>query len=170
MIVDIYNRLQNVRGVDRDVEIHDAEGMWVLPGIIDTHSDAIENEMQPRPGTLFPLEWSFYELEKKLAAQGVTTIYHSMSMMGDESPNRVRQNEAVLDSVETIRRLRSQKSRIRHKIHVRFEITNLAAVPIIEEMIRNRKIEQLSFMDHTPGQGQYRNIEVHKKVIMSHSN
>ena len=123
VITEIRQRELYVRGV----EIHDAEGMWVLPGLIDTHSDAIEQEMQPRPGTLFPLERSFYELEKKLAAQGITTIYHSLCMMGDEGENQVRRNEAVLHSVDTIRRLRIQKSRLHHKIHVRFEITNLNA-------------------------------------------
>lgn len=34
----------------------DAEGCWVLPGLIDLHCDAIEKEVEPRPNTLFPID------------------------------------------------------------------------------------------------------------------
>ena len=33
--------------------------------------------------------------------------------------------------------------------------------------IRNHDMQLLSFMDHTPGQGQYRNLEFFKSQIMS---
>lgn len=35
--------------------------------------------------------------------------------------------------------------------------------------IRNRDMQLLSFMDHTPGQGQYRNLEFFKNHVMSQS-
>lgn len=54
----------------------DAEGMYVLPGMIDMHCDAVEKEVQPRPNTSFPLDQAFYELDKKkLAVTGITTMY-----------------------------------------------------------------------------------------------
>jgi alpha-D-ribose 1-methylphosphonate 5-triphosphate diphosphatase len=34
----------------------DACGMYVVPGMIDMHSDAIEKEIEPRPGSRFPME------------------------------------------------------------------------------------------------------------------
>ncbi|MFE5323111.1 phosphonate metabolism protein PhnM [Paenibacillus sp. NPDC056579] len=144
----------------------DASGMLVLPGIIDTHSDAIEHEMQPRPSSLFPVEMSFHELERKLAGQGVTTIYHSLSMWDDNSAKEVRRNQSVKQMIRTIRRLAAEDHLIRHKVHLRFEIVNLNAVPHIVEMLNNGELDQLSFMDHTPGQGQYRNLEVQKKFVM----
>lgn len=144
----------------------DASGMLVLPGIIDTHSDAIEHEMQPRPSSLFPVEMSFYELERKLAAQGVTTIYHSLSMWDDHSAKEVRRNQSVKSMIRTIRRLAANDHLIRHKVHLRFEIVNLNAVAHIVEMLENGELDQLSFMDHTPGQGQYRNLEVQKRFVM----
>ncbi|WP_165452742.1 phosphonate metabolism protein PhnM [Paenibacillus thalictri] len=144
----------------------DARGLLVLPGIIDTHSDAIEHEMQPRPASLFPIEMSFYELERKLAGQGVTTIYHSLSMWDDNSPKEVRRNQSVKNMIRTIRRLSSAGHLIRHQLHLRFEIVNLNAVPHIVELLENGELDQISFMDHTPGQGQYRNLEVQKKFVM----
>lgn len=150
----------------RDPQAVDASGCWILPGMIDTHSDAIEHEMQPRPAARFPMEWSFSELERKLAAQGITTIYHSLSMWDDDSSNVARRNSSVMQYVNDIRRLREGRRLIRNRIHIRFEITNRNAVPFIERFLQERAIDQLSFMDHTPGQGQYCNLEVHKRFVM----
>lgn len=150
----------------RGPQVVDASGCWILPGMIDTHSDAIEHEMQPRPATRFPLEWSFSELERKLAAQGITTIYHSLSMWDDGATNVARRNSSVTQYVSDIHRLNEGRRLIRNRIHIRFEITNRNAVPFIERFLQENAIDQLSFMDHTPGQGQYRDLEVHKRFVM----
>ncbi|MFB5189000.1 alpha-D-ribose 1-methylphosphonate 5-triphosphate diphosphatase [Alicyclobacillus fastidiosus] len=147
--------------------VEDEAVEWVLPGMIDTHSDAIETEMQPRPGSLFPIEVSFHELERKLAAQGITTIYHALSMHADQSSSWARRNDTVKRLILDIRKLSRQHSLIRHRLHLRFEITNLTAVPYVEELLGSESIEQVSFMDHSPGQGQFRSLEHQKKLIMS---
>ncbi|EQG81173.1 amidohydrolase family protein [Clostridioides difficile DA00174] len=61
-------------------EIIDAKNLYIIPGIIDIHSDAIEKEIEPRPSTLLPFNMAFYELDKKLPANGITTVYHSISL------------------------------------------------------------------------------------------
>jgi len=147
-----------------------AGGCWILPGMIDPHSDAIEHEMQPRPNSRFPLEWSFLELERKLAAQGITTIYHSFSMVDGDTPNASRRNASVAEYVHKVRELSRTNRLIRHKVHLRFEITNTGGVPLVEQFIRNGTIDLLSFMDHTPGQGQYRDQELHKRYVMQRQN
>lgn len=150
----------------RGPQVTDAAGCWILPGMIDIHSDAIEHEMRPRPSSHFPIRSSFHELERKLVAQGITTIYHSFSMHDHDSANEVRRNANVTRYVEEIRSLNEQSRLIRNKIHIRFEITNRDAVPHIERYLQERTVDLLSFMDHTPGQGQYRDLEVHKRFIM----
>ncbi|NHN34172.1 phosphonate metabolism protein PhnM [Paenibacillus agricola] len=145
---------------------YNAKGRLVLPGMIDMHSDAIEHEMQPRPTSRFALEFSYYELERKLVSQGVTTIYHSLSMWGENTTNDFRKNQSVKEIVDSIWKLRKQEHLIHHRVHIRVEMTNDSVVPFVEEFIDNGVIDQISFMDHTPGQGQYRNTDVQKKFIM----
>lgn len=140
---------------------------WVLPGIIDTHSDAIETEIQPRPNSHFSFDISFHELERKLAMQGITTIFHSLSMDANDSSGWLRQNESVMQFICDIRKHAQQRPLIRHRIHLRFEITNLRAVPYVEDLLDKRMLDELSFMDHSPGQGQFRNLEIQKKLVMS---
>ncbi|UOE95413.1 alpha-D-ribose 1-methylphosphonate 5-triphosphate diphosphatase [Alkalihalobacillus sp. LMS39] len=145
----------------------DATGKWIMPGLIDTHSDTIEREIQPRPGSVFPIELSFFELERKLAVQGITTIYHSLSMLGERTDKYLRQNDLVRSLFYKLKELAKQEHLVRHKLHLRFEITNREAVHVVEEFIEQGVIDQLSFMDHTPGQGQWRNIELQKQLMMS---
>lgn len=130
----------------------DGQGMYLMPGIIDIHSDVIEKEIQPRPGSFFPLNMALIELEKKLAGHGVTTMYHSVSLADGVG---VRNNQKVVEIIEEIYKYRQKRHSIRHRIHLRYEVTNLPGIEIVENLIRQGRIDLLSYMDHTPGQGQY---------------
>lgn len=145
----------------------DAAGMWVLPGLIDTHSDAIEKELYPRKASALPLDIAFYELERKLAAQGITTMYHSFSMWGENAGEEARKNDNVIRFIRMFRQLQQERCMIRHKFHMRLEMSNLGAIPVIEELLSQAEIDLLSFMDHTPGQGQFRNEDIQLQYIMS---
>lgn len=147
----------------------DATGLWVLPGIVDIHSDAIEMELGPRPNTFFPMEVSFHELERKLAVQGITTVYHSLAMtnyLREKRNHPLRQNETVKQLISSIRGYIQHPRMIQHKIHLRFELTNTEAHEYVEQVLQDRLIDEISFMDHTPGQGQFRDLEAHKKRLM----
>ena len=132
----------------------DAEGMYVLPGFIDLHSDAIEKEIEPRKGALFPIGMAVLEMDKKLAACGITTMYHSVAYT--QWHDGVRNNGFASEIVREVNRLAPGLG-VRTKVHARFEISNAKIVPYLEPMIREGQIHLLSIMDHTPGQGQYKN-------------
>ena len=62
----------------------DAHGRYVCPGFIDTHSDKIEQIIQPRPTSVMDFEMGLKEIERQLINQGITTIYHSISLYQDD--------------------------------------------------------------------------------------
>lgn len=134
----------------------DASGVWILPGFIDLHSDALEKDLEPRPNTRFPLDIVLHELDKKLAACGVTTIFHSVSFA--EGEIGIRCNETAASVVARITELAPRMS-VDTRVHARFEVTDASAVPWLEAFLKERKIHLFSFMDHTPGQGQFREEE-----------
>ncbi|OPY04660.1 MAG: Alpha-D-ribose 1-methylphosphonate 5-triphosphate diphosphatase [Syntrophaceae bacterium PtaB.Bin038] len=131
----------------------DAGGAWLLPGFIDLHSDALEKDLEPRPNTRFPLDIVLVELDKKLAACGVTTIFHAVSFA--EGEIGVRCNDRAAAVIERIAEL-APRMVVDTRVHARFEITDEAAVPRLEALLKGGKIQLLSLMDHTPGQGQFR--------------
>ncbi|MCA1011956.1 alpha-D-ribose 1-methylphosphonate 5-triphosphate diphosphatase [Halobacillus halophilus] len=143
--------------MESEYKLIDAAGMYVAPGMIEIHCDAIEKEMEPRPNTFFPLEMAMNEMERKLAGNGITTIYHSISLSDGSGIRGDEQAVNLMNSID--KRRKNSPSMVRHRIHLRYELTNRGALPVIESFIRNQKIDLLSFMDHSPGQGQFKSME-----------
>ena len=52
----------------------DARGAYVAPGLIDIHSDYVENVASPRPSVVMDLSTSLYKADRELVSHGVTTI------------------------------------------------------------------------------------------------
>lgn len=132
-----------------------AGGNYLLPGFVDLHSDAIEKGIEPRPNTFFPVDIAVFELDKKIAACGITTMYHSLSFA--ELEVGLRSNSAAAGIIRRINESR-HTLKVRTRIHARFEITDMDAVPFLEGLIQDGLIDLFSFMDHSPGQGQFRDI------------
>jgi alpha-D-ribose 1-methylphosphonate 5-triphosphate diphosphatase len=133
----------------------DAQGRYLLPGCIDLHSDAIEKALEPRPNIFFPQNLVILEMDRLLAASGITTIFHSLSFA--EGEIGVRSNRMAAEIISEIHRL-APDLHLRTRAHARFEITDTGALPYLEELIQSQKINLLSLMDHTPGQGQFQEL------------
>ncbi len=136
----------------------DARGRLLVPGFIDIHSDVIENAIQPRPGGRFPVDVALHELDKQLVACGVTTIYHCLCFLPSDENPPFRTAEMAHFLIGQIHELRGG-FQARTRIHARYEITNTEAVETVEDLIGHGRIDFFSLMDHTPGQGQFREIE-----------
>lgn len=130
----------------------------VVPGFVDLHSDAIEKEIEPRPGARFPAAMAVVELDKKLSMAGITTMYHAIGF-NDEALHKGRGTEQAKELVEEIHEANSAHLGVDNLIHVRFEITSHTSIATIKKLTEEGKVDMLSVMDHSPGQGQFRSIE-----------
>ena len=138
----------------------DAEGMYVLPGFIDLHSDAIEKEIEPRTSACFPVNMAIFEMDKKLAGSGITTMYHSLSF--DPRKDAIRESATAAGIIREVNRLAPVLG-VRTKVHARFEISNARAIPYLEQLLDEGGIHLFSLTDHTPGQGQYKDLAAYRK-------
>ena len=149
--------------------IIDAHGGYVVPGLIDIHSDYIETVISPRPTVLMDFPTALFEAERELIAHGITTMFHSLSVYGADKMDvkPVRQWDRTEQLMALISRAKHTEGRnahlIRHRLHLRLEIDNIGLVEQVEKHLRAGEIDELSFMDHTPGQGQYRDMEIWRK-------
>lgn len=150
--------------------IVDACGAFVTPGMVDVHSDYVENVASPRPSVVMDLNASLYKADRELVSHGVTTIFHSLSVYGahifDHKPIRDFSNVSAL--IEAVARLRGGEERdhlIRHRLHMRVEVDSVDLYDDVERCLRSGKVDLLSFMDHTPGQGQYRDMAVFSETL-----
>jgi alpha-D-ribose 1-methylphosphonate 5-triphosphate diphosphatase len=139
-----------------------AHGLTAIPGIIDLHGDMLERDIEPRPRARFPVELAMHELDKRLAATGITTAYAAVSFAWRKSD--LRTQESATQIIETL-------NQIKHtlltdcKIHARFEVNNADTVPLLDGMLRRGLIDLVSIMDHTPGQGQYSDTERYTQFL-----
>ena len=144
------------------IKIIDGQGRWLLPGLIDLHNDSIEKEVEPRPHVLIPMEIALFSLESRLVNHGITSIYHSLSILEGESA--VRTEDGVISNINEIHRLKKYGI-IRHRVHARYEITEMKFCPILTGLMDRKLIDLISFQDHTPGQGQNNDLEGYRKIM-----
>ncbi|SDH98256.1 alpha-D-ribose 1-methylphosphonate 5-triphosphate diphosphatase [Alteribacillus persepolensis] len=145
----------------------DANGGYISPGFIDIHSDYIETIASPRPTSMMDFHISLREAEKTLINCGITTMFHSLSFYREDvfTQKPMRHPENVQRMVDAIEDTHHRLHLIRHRLHARFEIDNVHETDRLIQNLEDDRIHLLSFMDHTPGQGQYRDLEVYRKTL-----
>ncbi len=132
------------------------QGRLLMPGFVDLHNDGIEGEIEPRPRAVFPLAVALQSLESKLVSHGITTIFHSFSFL--DGREGTLHPDVLEPAVREIHKLR-RTGVIRHLVHARYEMAETHHYERFRRLIDERLVNLVSFMDHTPGQGQYRNPE-----------
>lgn len=140
------------------------QGLIAIPGIIDLHGDMLERDVEPRPGAHFPHELGLLELDKRLAASGITTAYAAISFAWKKDDIRSQENATAL--INTIYECRYDLL-VDFKIHARFEVTNPLTAPVLTELLEAKKLDLVSIMDHTPGQGQYGDIDRYVRFMQT---
>ncbi len=150
----------------------DVGGAYIMPGFIDIHADYIEHMAAPRPTSLMDFTLALRESERELATHGITTMFHSLSFYkdGDFGHNPIRSSGNTARLMELVDQSHKRQHLLRHRFHARFEIDNTDRVEELTRYLREGKIHLLSFMDHTPGQGQFRDLEIYRKTIKGYRN
>ena len=150
----------------------DAQGGYISPGFIDIHSDYIEGIISPRPTSLMDFNMGIREAERILVSHGITTMFHSLSIYKDDgfSHKPIRNPANVNRLIDAINDTHTSQHLIRNRMHARFEIDNIEAVDRFIQNIEDEKVHLISFMDHTPGQGQYRNLEIYRDTLKGFRN
>lgn len=150
-----------------NAQLINARGGYISPGFIDIHSDYIETIASPRPTSMMDFNISLREAEKILISHGITTMFHSLSFYKEDvfTHKPMRNPKNIQRMVDAINATHNELHLIRHRLHARFEIDNVDEIDSLVQNIEDGKVHLLSFMDHTPGQGQYRNLEVYRETL-----
>jgi alpha-D-ribose 1-methylphosphonate 5-triphosphate diphosphatase len=146
-IVDVDEGRSHAPGID-------LEGDYLLPGLIELHTDNMEKHFTPRPGVMWPALPAVMAHDTQVAAAGITTVYDSISLgdvqgKTDRVQNKERMIEAICATSE--RRL----TRVEHRLHLRCEIVAEDAVETVDRWIDLPLVGLVSINDHTPGQRQF---------------
>jgi alpha-D-ribose 1-methylphosphonate 5-triphosphate diphosphatase len=140
----------------------DLGGRLLMPGMIDLHCDALEKEVEPRPSVHFPLDFACAQADKRNAAAGITTVYHALSFANDELG--VRNNEFAAQIARAVHEWQIH-GLVDNRVHCRYEITDESGLPILKKLLEEQSMHLISMMDHTPGQGQFKDLAAYRDYL-----
>ena len=144
----------------------DLDGDYLLPGVVELHTDHLEYHVSPRPGVRWDPLPAVLAHDAQLAAGGVTTVFDAVrvggipGVPGDDAGAGRR----LADSVEMA--ADAGLLRADHAIHVRCEVSAKSCLDEFGEFADDPRVRLVSLMDHTPGQRQFANIEAFKRYFI----
>ena len=131
----------------------DLAGDFLIPGIVDVHTDHVEAHVFPRAG----VQWDFLNAlmahDAVVIAGGTTTVLDSLCV--GASVKRPERRDLLVPLVAALERGRDDGLfRADHLLHLRCEICDPDTIALTDATITSPLVRLVSVMDHTPGDRQ----------------
>jgi alpha-D-ribose 1-methylphosphonate 5-triphosphate diphosphatase len=143
----------------------DFAGDYLIPGLVELHTDQLEGHYRPRPGVYWDPMAALQAHDTQIAGSGITTVFDALRIGSDvEMPGMGDHVDVLLNAIITGQgdgRLRAD-----HKVHLRCELPAHDVVEHFERFCDLPIVRLSSVMDHTPGQRQYQTIEKFRQYYM----
>jgi alpha-D-ribose 1-methylphosphonate 5-triphosphate diphosphatase len=155
-----------IRAIDPGPSRHSAaidfDGDFLIPGVVDVHTDNLERQVQPRLNARWPSRSAMVAHDAQCAAAGVTTVLDALCLgeLGlDKSRMKTFQDGvADLDALADTGLLKSE-----HFLHLRCEMPAIDVMALVEPVADNPRVRMISLMDHSPGVGQYGDLDAFRR-------
>jgi alpha-D-ribose 1-methylphosphonate 5-triphosphate diphosphatase len=146
----------------------DLEGDWLIPGLVELHTDHLEGHYSPRPKVRWNPIAAVQAHDAQIASSGITTVFDAIRVGMDEDTKLVSSDmqtlgRAICDS-QTAGRLRAE-----HFIHLRCEVSAADATESFLHFVDEPRVRLASLMDHTPGQRQFTSLDAFRTYYLGKS-
>jgi alpha-D-ribose 1-methylphosphonate 5-triphosphate diphosphatase len=140
----------------------DCEGDWLMPGLVELHTDVLERHAFPRPGVRWPEQAAVVAFDAQLAAAGITTSFDGLAIgYVIDTGQRPRDPRPL---AEAIRATQARGLlRAEHFLHVRCEVGTAEVLGDFEPFVDDPLVRLVSLMDHTPGQRQFVSLDKYRE-------
>ena len=140
----------------------DGEGGWLLPGLIELHTDNLDKFFTPRPKVDWPAHSAMSTHDALMVASGITTVLDAVAI-GDvrDGGDRLENLEKMINAVEETQK--RGLNRAEHRLHLRCELPHHTTLPLFEKLVDREPVTLVSLMDHSPGQRQFANREKYRE-------
>ncbi len=140
----------------------DLQQDFLLPGLVELHTDHIESHFAPRPGVRWHTLSAIQAHDAQIAASGITTVFDCLRVGRDEDdlfiPGEMLNLANALELATTQGRLRAE-----HLLHLRCEVSAPDALAEFRQFDKNSRVRLASLMDHAPGQRQFQDMAIFEK-------
>ncbi|SOE08732.1 alpha-D-ribose 1-methylphosphonate 5-triphosphate diphosphatase [Hoeflea halophila] len=136
----------------------DMDGDYILPGLVELHTDHLESHYSPRPGVRWNAISAIQSHDAQIASSGITTVFDCLRLGSDTDEGyQIGEIRAVADALAQARvenRLRAD-----HLIHLRCEVSTANVLDHFADFETDTQVRLASLMDHAPGQRQFQTME-----------
>lgn len=148
-----------ITGIDSGASTvgEDFEGDFLVPGLVELHTDQFENHYRPRPGVFWNTLGALQAHDVQIAGSGITTVFDAVRIGSDpEMPGMAEHVQVMVDAIAT--GVGDGRLKADHLIHLRCELPTPDVVEDFERFCTLPLVKLASVMDHTPGQRQYQKL------------
>lgn len=152
-------------GASQLAQAQDLGGDYLLPGLVELHTDNLEKHMSPRPGVDWPSASAVLTHDAQIVAAGITTVFDALSI-GDINPRgrRMQQLPAMIEAIAAAEA--AGQTRAEHRLHLRCELCHPDALSLYRDLVEHPLVSLVSVMDHSPGQRQFAKVEKYREYYM----
>ncbi len=136
----------------------DWEGDYLIPGLVELHTDHLEGHYSPRPGVRWDKLAAIQAHDAQVASAGITTVFDCLRLGSDEKKGfNVGEMREMADALEQA----AEEGRLRaeHLLHLRCEVSAPDVLDHFEPFREDPNVGLVSLMDHAPGQRQFQTLE-----------
>ncbi len=153
---------ETITGIEEDDHVPegalDLQGDYLLPGLVELHTDNLERHIEPRPKVELPHKPAILAHDGELASVGITTVFDALRV-GSITDDKELYRKYARDVASEILQMRAKGTlRIRHLLHLRAEVCSDTLLEELAEFGPEDRVGLVSLMDHTPGQRQFRDL------------
>jgi alpha-D-ribose 1-methylphosphonate 5-triphosphate diphosphatase len=145
----------------------DCGGDLVMPGLVELHTDNLEQHLEPRPRVNWPHAAAIIAHDAELASTGITTVFDALRVGSIVSSAKANYGEYARALADEIIGLRQQGAlKISHLLHLRAEVCSETLLDELAKFGPADGVGIVSLMDHTPGERQFRDLSKLKEYYV----
>lgn len=153
------DRLGFVRAHRRPAAL-DMEGDFVIPGLVELHTDHLEGHYNPRPKVHWNPVAAVCAHDAQIATSGITTVFDALRVGTDEDAGLGTEDmRRLADAIES--GVAAGRLRADHYIHLRCEVSAPNCLEAFDQFKGDPRVRLASLMDHAPGQRQFASLEAY---------
>jgi alpha-D-ribose 1-methylphosphonate 5-triphosphate diphosphatase len=138
----------------------DMEGDFVIPGLVELHTDHLEGHYAPRPKVRWNPIAAVLAHDAQVATAGITTVFDALRVGLDEDADMTAaEMRKLADAIEDS--VRQDRVRADHFIHLRCEVSAPDCLDGFGYFDGDDRVRLASLMDHAPGQRQFAQLSAY---------
>ncbi len=141
----------------------DCDGDFLIPGIIDLHTDNLERQVLPRSNARWPSRSALLAHDAQCAVAGVTTVFDALCL-GDIGFEKERLQTFLNGQTDLAALADTDLLKANHFLHLRCELPSPTMLDLLDAAIVDPLVRLISLMDHSPGVGQYADIAKYRQM------